>query len=54
MSEPVYALITGGGTGGHTYPAVAVAQELVRRGHPRESVRFIGGIDFAHVACVHL
>ena len=43
MSEPVYALITGGGTGGHTYPAVAVAQELVRRGHPRESVRFIGG-----------
>lgn len=43
MSEPVFALITGGGTGGHTYPAIAVAQELVRRGHPRDSVRFIGG-----------
>jgi undecaprenyldiphospho-muramoylpentapeptide beta-N-acetylglucosaminyltransferase len=43
VSEPVFALITGGGTGGHTYPAIAVAQELVRRGHPRESVRFVGG-----------
>ena len=37
VSAPVFALLTGGGTGGHTYPAIAVAQELVRRGHPRES-----------------
>lgn len=40
MSEPVFALLTGGGTGGHTYPAIAVAQELQRRGH---HVRFVGG-----------
>ena len=40
MSAPVFALLTGGGTGGHTYPAMAVAQELERRGH---AVRFVGG-----------
>lgn len=38
--EPVFALLTGGGTGGHTYPAIAVAQELTRRG---KYVRFVGG-----------
>ncbi len=36
MTEPVFALLTGGGTGGHTYPAIAVAQELVApRPHSR-------------------
>jgi UDP-N-acetylglucosamine--N-acetylmuramyl-(pentapeptide) pyrophosphoryl-undecaprenol N-acetylglucosamine transferase len=40
MSERVFALLAGGGTGGHTYPAIAVAQELRARGH---DVRFVGG-----------
>jgi UDP-N-acetylglucosamine--N-acetylmuramyl-(pentapeptide) pyrophosphoryl-undecaprenol N-acetylglucosamine transferase len=40
VSAPVFALLSGGGTGGHTYPAIAVAQELERRGH---TVRFVGG-----------
>jgi UDP-N-acetylglucosamine--N-acetylmuramyl-(pentapeptide) pyrophosphoryl-undecaprenol N-acetylglucosamine transferase len=40
---PVFALLGAGGTGGHTYPALALARELVSRGHPPESVRFVGG-----------
>lgn len=40
---PVFALLGAGGTGGHTYPALALARELVARGHDAESVRFLGG-----------
>jgi UDP-N-acetylglucosamine--N-acetylmuramyl-(pentapeptide) pyrophosphoryl-undecaprenol N-acetylglucosamine transferase len=43
VSKPVFALLAGGGTGGHTYPAIALAQALVERGHSPESVRFVGG-----------
>jgi undecaprenyldiphospho-muramoylpentapeptide beta-N-acetylglucosaminyltransferase len=35
-------LIAGGGTGGHVYPALALADELVARGHPRSSIHFVG------------
>lgn len=35
------ALIAAGGTGGHIYPALAVAQEIMRRS-PESEVRFVG------------
>ncbi|HZU71598.1 MAG TPA: undecaprenyldiphospho-muramoylpentapeptide beta-N-acetylglucosaminyltransferase [Acidimicrobiales bacterium] len=35
-------VIAGGGTGGHAVPALAVAQALVRRGHDRADIRFVG------------
>ena len=38
-----FALLAGGGTGGHTYPAIALAQALVERGHAAATIRFVGG-----------
>jgi undecaprenyldiphospho-muramoylpentapeptide beta-N-acetylglucosaminyltransferase len=42
MQGDTFAFVTGGGTGGHVYPALAVADALVARGHPRPSIRFVG------------
>lgn len=37
-------IISGGGTGGHIYPAIAIADELKRR-HPKAEFLFVGAKD---------
>lgn len=37
-----FAVIAGGGTAGHVLPGIAVARALVERGHPPESIHFVG------------
>jgi UDP-N-acetylglucosamine--N-acetylmuramyl-(pentapeptide) pyrophosphoryl-undecaprenol N-acetylglucosamine transferase len=40
-AKPLRVLIAGGGTGGHIYPGIAIAREVLRR-HPTAGLLFVG------------
>lgn len=44
MKQSVNILLSGGGTGGHIYPAVAIANELKKR-HSNANILFVGAKD---------
>jgi UDP-N-acetylglucosamine--N-acetylmuramyl-(pentapeptide) pyrophosphoryl-undecaprenol N-acetylglucosamine transferase len=41
-SAETFAVVTGGGTAGHVLAALAVADALVARGHPRSTIHYVG------------
>ena len=44
MKQSINVLISGGGTGGHIYPAIAIANELKVR-YPETKFLFVGAKD---------
>ncbi|MFV1989701.1 MAG: undecaprenyldiphospho-muramoylpentapeptide beta-N-acetylglucosaminyltransferase [Acidimicrobiales bacterium] len=42
MTDNCYAVVAAGGTLGHVTPGLAVARELVERGHSVDSIHFVG------------
>jgi len=44
MKEGLRVILSGGGTGGHIYPAIAIADEIKRR-HPDAEILFVGAED---------
>jgi len=44
MMEKLKVIISGGGTGGHIYPAISIADEIIRR-YPSAEILFVGAKD---------
>ena len=41
MNKIPNIIISGGGTGGHIFPAISIAKEIIKR-HPKAKIQFIG------------
>lgn len=41
MTDPIRVMIAGGGTGGHLFPGIAIANEFRKR-HPKNRIGFVG------------
>jgi UDP-N-acetylglucosamine--N-acetylmuramyl-(pentapeptide) pyrophosphoryl-undecaprenol N-acetylglucosamine transferase len=41
-ADACFAIVTGGGTSGHTLPAIAIMDRLVLAGHPSASMHYVG------------
>ncbi|MFV8224883.1 undecaprenyldiphospho-muramoylpentapeptide beta-N-acetylglucosaminyltransferase [Christiangramia aquimixticola] len=44
MKKDLRVILSGGGTGGHIYPAIAIADEIKKR-HPQAEILFVGAKD---------
>jgi len=44
MMEQLKVIISGGGTGGHIYPAISIADEIIKR-YPSAEILFVGAKD---------
>ena len=44
MSKGLKVILSGGGTGGHIYPAIAIAKEIEKL-YPDSSILFVGASD---------
>ena len=53
MKQSINILISGGGTGGHIYPAIAIANELKER-FPHAKFLFVGAKDKMEMEKQHL
>lgn len=43
QADPIKAIISGGGTGGHIFPAISIADEIIRR-FPNAEILFVGAL----------
>ena len=43
QNEPLKVIISGGGTGGHIFPAVSIAN-AIKKQHPEAEILFVGAL----------